>query len=68
VERANEILPRRDVDASLATDTRVNHGQQRCWDLHKLDAPHVRRRNESGEVADDTPAQRHNHSATIIPA
>ena len=50
VERADQVLARGGVDAGLAADGRVDHGQQRGGHLVDLDAAHPRRRDVAAEV------------------
>ena len=58
MERADEILAARRVDAGLAADRGVDHREQRRRHLHDWDAAHVRRGDESGQVANDAAAER----------
>ena len=65
VKRANQILSGRNVNARLATDTRVDHGQQCRRNLDEFDATHVRRGHKSCQIPHNTSTERHNHCTAI---
>ena len=56
VERADEVLALVGVEAGLAADRRVDHGEQRRRHLHDPDAAQPGRRDEPREVGDRSPA------------
>jgi hypothetical protein len=56
VERPDEVLALRQVDAGLAADRRVDLREQRGRHLQHRDPTPVRRRREAREVADDPAA------------
>ena len=57
VERADQVLAERVVDADLAADRAVHLRQQRRRHVHERDAAQVGRRGEAGHVADDAAAE-----------
>ena len=58
VERADEVLALREVDAGLAADRGIDHREQGRGHLHDVDAAVVHRRGERSGIADDTTAER----------
>ena len=56
VERADQVLALRVVDADLSADRAVDVREQRRRNLHEGDAAGIRRRRETGRVADDPSA------------
>ena len=60
IERADEVLAGRHVDAGLAADRAVDLSQQRGGDLDEIDAAQQDRRRETGKIADHAAAQRDN--------
>ena len=65
MERADQVLAQRVVDADLAADRAVHLRQQRRRDLHDRDAAQVGRRGEAGGVADDAAADRDDRAGAI---
>ncbi len=59
VERADEVLARRQVHAGLAADGRVHHREHGGGYLHVRNAAMQRRGDEAAQVAGDAAAQRH---------
>ncbi len=57
VERADHVLAQRVVDARLAADRGIDLRQQGGGHLDEVDAAHVRRGGEAGQVADDAAAE-----------
>jgi hypothetical protein len=55
-EGADEVLAGREVEAGLAADGGVHHGEQGGRHLHERDAAQPRGRDEAGEVADHAAA------------
>ncbi len=58
MKRADEILARRQIDAGLAADRRIDHREQGRRHLHEGDAAHPAGRAETGEIADHAAAER----------
>ena len=56
MERADQVLAQRVVDADLAADRAVDLRQQRRRHLDDRDAAQIGRRREAGDVADDAAA------------
>ena len=56
VERADQVLAERVVDADLAADRAVHLRQQRRRHVHEGDAAQEARRGKAGRVADDAAA------------
>ncbi len=65
MERADEVLARRQVHADLAPDRAVHLREQRRRDLDEADAPKVARRRESDDVADDAAADGDDRTGSI---
>ncbi len=65
MERADEVLALRRIDAGLAADGGVHLRQQRGRDLHEAHAAAQDRRRKAGEVADDAAAQRDDEIAAF---
>ena len=61
VERADQVLAMRGVDARLAPDRAVNLRQQRCRHLHEPDPTAQNGRGKSHQIADHTSAKRNHH-------
>ncbi len=57
VERADEILTLGQVDAGLAADGAVDHGEERGGNLDEGDTAQVARGDEAGEVAHHAAAE-----------
>ena len=57
MNRADEILARVGVHAGLSADRAVDHREQRGGDLHMRNASQINRRDESGEIADNSAAE-----------
>ena len=57
VERPDEVLPLREVEAGLSAHAAVHLGKEGRGHLDAGDPPKVRRGGESGEVADDPAAE-----------
>ena len=53
------------VDAGLATDRRIHHGQQGGGHLHHGDAPQPGGGSETRHVADDAAAEGHNQRTAL---
>ena len=62
MERADHVLAQRMIDRGLAADRRVDLGEQRRRHLQQGHAPLIGRRGESGQIADDTAAERNQQS------
>jgi len=58
MERADEVLSRRCVDAGFAADRRVDHREETRRHLYIRHASHERRRHKTGEIADNAAAER----------
>ena len=58
IERADQVLAERVVDADLAADRAVHLREQRRRHVHERDAAQVGRGGEPGHVADDAAAER----------
>ena len=58
MERAEQILALRRVDAGLAADGGIDLRQQRGRHLHEIDAAAQDRRGKAGEIADHAAAER----------
>ncbi len=56
VERTDEVLAPRRVDARLAAHGRVDHAEDSRRDMDDTDAPQPRRRGEAGHVGCRSPA------------
>lgn len=67
MKRSDQILPRRVIDARLAADAGIHHGQKSGWDLHKRHAAQHRRRDEPGHVADHSAAECQYRRAALDP-
>ena len=67
VERAQQVLALRQIDRDLASDRRVDLGEQRRGALHEGDAPHEGGCNEPGQIADDPAAEGHDRVAPAQP-
>ena len=65
IERSDQILAERMVDADLAADGAVHLREQRRRDVHERDAAQVGRGREPGHVADDAAAERHERRTAI---
>ena len=65
VERADQVLPERMIDADLAADRAVHLRQQRRRDVGQRDAAKERRRGKTGRVAEDAAAHRDDARAPI---
>jgi hypothetical protein len=63
----DQVLARWDVDGSLATDTRIDHRHGGRGHLDERHSAHVRRRNESYQIADDTTSER-DHTGVAVAA
>ena len=57
MEGADQVLACIGVDAGLAADRGVHHGEQRGRHVHDVDAPQPRGRGESGDVGGRSPAE-----------
>ena len=57
IERADQVLAERMVDADLAADGAVDLREQRRRHMHQRDAPQVGRRREARHVADHAAAE-----------
>src|SRR5205085_5976609 len=57
VERTDQVLPVRVIDAGLATDGRIDLRQKRCGNLHERYAPAIARCRETRQVADDATSE-----------
>ena len=57
IERADQVLAERMVDADLAADRAVHLREQRRRHMHQRDAPQVGRRREARHVADHAAAE-----------
>src|ERR1019366_474474 len=58
VERADEVLADGMVEAGLAADRRVDHGEQRGRHLNEAPSAEQARRRKAPEVSDDAAARR----------
>ncbi len=65
VERADQVLAVRRVDAGLAADAAVHLGQQGGRALHEVQAAQHAGRAEPREVAHDAAAERHDDGAAV---
>ncbi len=65
VERPDQVLAARMIDAGLAADRRVDLREQRRRHLDDADAAHVDRRGEAREVADHAAAERDHHALAV---
>ena len=65
VKGADQVLAARMVDAGLATDRRIHHGQQGGGHLHHGDAPQPGGGGETGHVADDAAAEGHDQRTAL---
>ena len=68
VERADEILAVRRIDAGLAADRGIDLGQQRRRNLDEVDAAAQDRCGKAGEIADDAATQAMIISRRSMPA
>jgi hypothetical protein len=57
VERADQVLARRDVDRGLAAHGGIRHAQQRGRDQHHLDAAQPGGGDKPGQVGGRSPAE-----------
>ena len=57
VERPQQILSRDKIHGSLAANGGIDLREHGRWNLHQLDAAHVKRGQESADVADHTAAE-----------
>ena len=58
MERADQVLAVRRIDAGLAADRGIDLRQQRGRHLHEIDAAPHDRRGKAGEIADHAAAER----------
>ena len=58
---AGQVLAGSQVDGSLAAHRRIHHGEQACWDLHKLAAAHVSGGHKARHVAHNAATERHDY-------
>ena len=65
MERAEQVLALRRVDAGLAADGGIDLRQQRGRHLHEIDAAAQDRRRKAGEIADHAAAER-NHQIVAL--
>jgi len=63
-ESTDQVLAQRSIDGSLATNGRVNHGQEGGRDLNEADTAHVCSSNEANHVANNTAAQGDNNAVS----
>jgi hypothetical protein len=68
VERADQVLAERMVDADLAADGAVDLRQQRRRHVHERDAAQERGGGEAGGVADDAAADGDDRAPRSAPA
>ena len=57
VEEADQVFAFWRVDRGLAADAGIDLRQQRCGDLHEIDAAFDEAGGEAGEIADDAAAE-----------
>src|SRR2546426_1141099 len=67
VEGADQVLRRRVVDRGLAADRGVHLGEHRRGKLDEVDAAHVGRRDEPGDVAHGSPAEGEHRGGAVEP-
>ena len=67
VEGADQVLAPRRIDRRLAADRGIHLRQQGRRNLNEVDAAHVERRRQAGQVAHDTAAQGHDHVLAVQP-
>jgi hypothetical protein len=67
MERARQVLPRREVDRGLPADAAVDLCEQRGRNADPVDAAQPGRRGEAGEIADDAAAERDDGIAAAEP-
>ena len=65
MERANQVLAERMIDADLAADGAVDLRKQRGRDVHEPDAAQIGGRGESDDVADHAAADRDDGDAAV---
>ena len=65
VEGADQVLAERVVDARLAADAAVHHGQKGGGHVDQGDAPHVAGGHEAAQIADDAAAQGEHHALAV---
>jgi hypothetical protein len=67
MERAEQVLALRRVDAGLAADRGIDLRQQRGRHLHEIDAAAQDRRRKAGEIADHAAAERNHQIVALDP-
>ena len=63
--QTDQVLALRYIEADLAADAGVDHGDQIGRAVHELETAEVRRRSKSGNVTDDRVAERHDRRRSI---
>ena len=66
-ETADEVLPLGKIDAGLASDAGIDHGEESCRYLCEANAPHERCGDEAGDVPDHSAAEAENEARAIQP-
>ena len=67
IKRADHIFSKTVIDRHLAADAGIHLRQKTCRNLHEGHAPHIRRRDETCEVADHAAAQSDNRRLSVQP-
>ncbi len=65
IEGTDHVLVTAVVDAGLAADCRVDHGQEGCGKEDKPDSPHVEGRRETGGIGEGSSAHRGNRAVAV---
>src|SRR5579863_4928311 len=64
---SQQILPSPEVDSGFAANGCIHLSEDGGWDLHQIDASHVERGEQTGDVADDAAAERNENSFSVGP-
>src|SRR5439155_17514352 len=65
MERPDQVLGFRMVNAGLAAHRAIHHGEQSGWNHQEWQPPVIGRRYEPGQVADDAATNGHDHGLPI---